>query len=223
MPPTRASQRAQAVMEFLVAWPILLLALCLILQLCLIWWAQQTLAIATQYAVRAGAVNHGSQQHMEMTLAAVMAGVRPKQVMIGEQQDALSTLASATASVAQQRVHLALYGKLERVSPSQQQLDRFADYRWDPVSGRRVKEIAVDHYLARKEQQKDEDWVQARRLIIDTTWCYNLTIPLAAELLGWLAQQRGQCALGNQLSQVSQWPLKSHAEHELLSGFRVSP
>ncbi|MGM0524961.1 MAG: TadE/TadG family type IV pilus assembly protein [Pseudomonadota bacterium] len=207
-----ARQQAQALTEFIIIWPVLLLALCMVLQLFLLWWAQQTLDTASQYAVRAGAINHGQQAKMEMTLSAVMAGTKPQ---LGQD----SPVAAAAEAIARQRLHFAIYGKLERLTPTRAHIEKFSQRRWDPDSGGYVNEIAVDHYHARLEKNSDPEWVEARRLKISTEWCFDLQIPLAAEFLGLIARERGQCLIGN-LASRPQWPLTNAAEHELLSGFR---
>lgn len=215
MQASKRQQNAQALTEFVVVWPVLLWAICLVLQLLLLTWAHSTLAIGTQYAVRAGAINHGSQTRMETTLVTVMAGIKP-------QLDIDEPLLAVQKAIVEQRIHLLLYGQLNRVSPTAKQFQQYAHYRYDPESERRVKEIAVDHYQARRRQHPSDDWAAARQLKITTEWCYNLVIPLAAEFLGWLAEQQGNCLAGNRVGGLPQWPLSSHAEHPLLSGFRVN-
>jgi len=205
-------QRAQAITEFIIVWPVLLLALCMVLQLFLVWWAQQTLDTATQYAVRAGAINHGQQAKMEMTLSAVMAGIKPQL-----SQD--NPVVAASQAIARQRLHFTAYGKLKRLTPTQVHIDKFSQLRWDPDIGNFVNEIAVDHYQARLAKNADPEWAAARRLKITTEWCFDLQIPFAAEFLGLIARDRGQCLIGN-LASRPQWALTSAAEHELLSGFR---
>lgn len=208
----RARQQAQALTEFIIIWPVLLLALCMVLQLFLLWWAQQTLDTASQYAVRAGAINHGQQAKMEMTLSAVMAGIKPQ---LGQD----SPVAAAAEAIARQRLHFAVYGKLERLTPTKEHIETFSRRRWDPDSSGFVNEIAVDHYRARQDKNSDPEWAAARRLKITTEWCFDLQIPFAAEFLGLIARERGQCLIGNSASRP-QWRLTSAAEHELLSGFR---
>ena len=39
---SRKRQQAQAVTEFIIAWPIILLAICFVVQLFWLWWAQQS-------------------------------------------------------------------------------------------------------------------------------------------------------------------------------------
>ncbi|WP_404402224.1 pilus assembly protein [Idiomarina seosinensis] len=209
-----SSKRAngQALTEFVIIWPLLLLSLCLLLQVFLLWWAQQTFVIANQYAVRAGAINHGARAPMVLTLSAVMAGLKPQL-----NQD--NKMAAAAESVLRQRAHFLLYGKLTRLNPDKQQLQRFGQRRWLHQQQRYVHEIAVDHYQARQAQSQDPEWAKARRLSISSEWCFDLQIPLAAEFLGWIARRQGDCLAGN-LAQRPQWPLRSGAEHELLSGFR---
>lgn len=205
-------QRAQAVTEFIIAWPIILAAVCFTVQLLWLWWAQQTLHTATQYAVRTGAINHGNQKKMRRTLIVAMAGVRP-------QIDQRNATQAAAEAIIQQGLHYARYGRLRIVQPTDKQFQQFAQRRWNTLTQRYVKEIAVDHYAARYAASPNDAWAAARRLKIETQWCEDLRIPLAAALLGLIAKQRGQCLIGNSQGRP-QWPLNSRAEHEMLSGYR---
>lgn len=209
---THKQQQAQAVTEFIVAWPIILLALCFVVQLLWLWWAQQTLHTATQYTVRTGAINHGSQRKMQMTLVAAMAGIKP-------QLDQEQPLAATLLAVAEQRLHYALYGRIKVIQPTAEHIQQFSQRRWDLEQKKWLTEIPVDHYAARKAKQNSAAWAAARRLVIETQWCEDLTIPLAAEFLGLIAKRRGECLLGNAAGKP-QWPLNSSAEHEMLSGYR---
>lgn len=202
----------QSITEFLIAWPLLLLAICLLVQLLWLWWAQQTLATATQYAVRAGAINHGNLRHMRTTLITAMAGIKP-------QIEKDKAVTAAAKAVALQTAHYVLYGKINVVQPTAKQFKQFAERRWDTDNKRYVREIAVDHYHARQSADERPAWAAARRLKIETHWCEDLKLPLIAEFLGAIAKSRGQCLVGN-LNDRPQWPLRSQAEHELLSGYR---
>lgn len=205
-------QHAQAATEFIVAWPVILAALCFTVQLLWLWWAQQTLHTATHYAVRTGAINHGSQSKMRNTLIVAMAGVRPQLSQPNAPQ-------AAAEAIVRQGLHYALYGRLTIVQPTAKQFQQFAQRRWDTLTRRYVKEIAVDHYAARFAASPSDSWVAARLLKIETQWCEDLRIPLAAEFLGLIAKQRGQCLIGNSQGRP-QWPLNSRAQHEMLSGYR---
>ena len=205
-------QQAQAVTEFLIVWPVILLAICFIVQLMWLWWAQQTLHTATQYAVRVGAINHGDQRKMRNILILAMAGIKP-------QLDQSEPMAAATEAALEQGLHFALYGELTILQPTEKHFRRYAEQRWNSDERRYIKEIAVDHYNARRQRDTSDEWANARRLRIETRWCEDLHVPFAAEFLGLLAKQEGQCALGNANGRP-QWPLSSSGDHEMLSGFR---
>ena len=209
---SRKRQQAQAVTEFIIAWPIILLAICFVVQLFWLWWAQQTLHTATQYAARSGAINHGSQQKMRMTLIGAMAGIKPQ---LNHEQPLVASL----AAVAEQTLHYSLYGSIKVRQPTDEQFKQFSQRRWNVEQQQWVTEIPVDHYAARKAKQNSDEWAAARRLVIEAQWCESLKIPLAAEFLGLIAKRRGECLLGNSSGQP-QWPLNSSAEHEMLSGYR---
>lgn len=212
-------QSGQASVELLIVWPVIVTSVFTFVQALLIWWAQQTLTVANQYAVRAGSLNHGSNTAMVNTLAAGMAGLKP-------QLDMDNKIAAASESIAKQRRHFLRFGQLRVLSPSTDDFRQFSDWRWDHELQKDVLEISVDHYHARAGDNATEPWHQARVLVIETAWCLPLEIPIVADFLAATqnvlsdSNAATYCAGRSSLYNKPLWGLSNTAQHVMLSGYR---
>ncbi|MDV6316836.1 pilus assembly protein [Idiomarina sp. HP20-50] len=212
-------QSGQASLELLIVWPIIVVSIFTFVQALFIWWAQQTLTMANQYAVRAGSLNHGRNSAMVNTLVSGMAALKP-------QLDTDNKILAAAESIAEQRLHFAQFGRLKILSPTAEDFRQFAAWRWDEDKQTDVLEISVDHYHARAAENTARQWHKARILVIETYWCLPLDIPVAAELLA--ATQRlvsgsgaaNYCASRGVLYDRPLWGLSNTAQHAMLSGYR---
>lgn len=212
-------QSGQASVELLVVWPVIVAGVFTFVQALIIWWAQQTLTIANQYAVRAGSLNHGNNNAMVNTLAAGMAGLKP-------QLDIENKIAAAAGAIAKQRLHFSQFGQLKVLSPSTDDFRQFSAWRWDNELQKDVLEISVDHYHARAGDNATEQWHQARVLVIETYWCLPLDIPIVADFLAATqsllsdSQAATYCADRSGLYHKPLWGLSNTAQHAMLSGYR---
>ncbi|AAV81849.1 TadE family protein [Idiomarina loihiensis] len=212
-------QSGQASVELLVVWPVIVACVFTFVQAVFIWWAQQTLTVANQYAVRAGSLNHGNNNAMVNTLAAGMAGLKP-------QLNIDNKIAAAAEAIAKQRLHFSRFGQLKVLSPSTDDFRQFSDWRWDNELQKDVLEISVDHYHARAGDNASEEWHQARVLVIETYWCLPLEIPIAADFLAATqslvsdSKAATYCAGRSTLFDKPLWGLSNTAQHVMLSGYR---
>lgn len=212
-------QKGQASTEILVVWPVIVVCIFTFVQALLIWWAQQTLTIANQYAVRAGSLNHGRNSAMVNTLVAGMAGLEPE-------LDINNKMVAAATSITKQRLHFARFGQLKVLSPTTEDFRQFSAWRWDAEKQAEVREISVDHYAARAGENATAQWHKARILVIESYWCLPLEVPIAAEFLA--ATQRlisnsgaaNYCARQGALYNQPLWGLSNTAQHAMLSGYR---
>ena len=218
---TPKKQSGQASVELLVVWPVIVASIFTFVQALIIWWGQQTLTIANQYAVRAGSINHGKNSAMVNTLVAGMAGLKP-------QLDTDSQMEAAAKSILNQRLHFAQFGQLNVLSPTSDDFRHFSERRWDEEEEREVLEISVDHYYARAGDNATEKWHQARILRIETYWCLPLEIPIAGEFLAatqdLLSDSKAAtyCAGRSVMYDRPLWALSNTAQHAMLSGYRNS-
>lgn len=216
----KSKQKGQASVELIIVWPVVVFIIFGLVQVLLIWWAQQTLTIANQYAVRAGSLNHGRSSVMTRTLVAGMAGLKP-------QLDSTNMTVAAGKAIVAQRLHFSRGGKLTTVSPSEADFNQYANWRWDSEQKADVLEIAVDHYEARATQEQANDaWHQARVLVIETYWCLPLDIPMVGQFLADVQQRWSgsgaarYCASRSALFGKPLWGLADTAQHPMLSGYR---
>ncbi len=207
-------QSGQSLVEAVVVLPFMLLFGLLLAQLLYLWWAQQTLFVATQYAARVGAINHGEKRPMRVILAATMASLVPKDKDIERWQNILK-------SVAAQQLHGLQFAEINIKQPTDEMLSRFKERIYDQDVQAWIEEIPVDHYWARRQAADDEDaYVAATTLKIEVTWCLALKVPLAERVLWELAPPSARCQLANKVTGGYYWPLTATAEHRMLSGYR---
>ncbi|MCA1767158.1 MAG: pilus assembly protein [Idiomarina sp.] len=214
-------QAGQASVELLIVWPVIVASVFTFVQALLIWWGQQTLTVANQYAVRAGSINHGEKSAMVNTLVAGMAGLKP-------QLDNDNRMEAAAKSILKQRLHFAQFAQLKVLSPTENDFRHFSEWRWDDEKERDVLEISVDHYEARAGDNATEQWHQARILSIETYWCLPLEIPIAGEFLAATqnllsgSKAASYCARRSVMYDRPLWALSNTAQHTMLSGYRNS-
>lgn len=207
-------QRGQSLVEAVVVLPIMLLFALLLAQVLYLWWAQQTLFVASQYAARVGAINHGKKRPMRVTLAATMASLTPKDKDIESWQNILK-------SVAAQQLHGLQFSEIDIVQPTEAMVNQFKERRYSNESQNWIEEIPVDHYWARRQSAENEEaYVSATTLKIEVTWCIELKIPIADKVLAALAPKVSRCQLAQQITGSPFWPLTATAEHRMLSGYR---
>ncbi|MAD54838.1 MULTISPECIES: TadE/TadG family type IV pilus assembly protein [unclassified Idiomarina] len=207
-------QQGQSLVEAVMVLPLMLLFGLLLAQLLYLWWAQQTLFVASQYAARVGAINHGEKQPMRVILAATMASLVPKDKDIESWQNILK-------SVAAQQLHGLKFANIEVIQPTDEMFSQFKERYYDSEAQQWIEEIPVDHYWARRRAADDEDaFVAATTLKIKVTWCLELKVPLADRVLAALAPSSARCQLAQQVTGDSFWPLTATAEHRMLSGYR---
>ncbi|PYE35286.1 hypothetical protein DFP83_101161 [Idiomarina fontislapidosi] len=207
-------QSGQSLVEAVVVLPFMLLFGLLLAQLLYLWWAQQTLFVATQYAARVGAINHGEKRPMRVILAATMASLAPKDKDIESWQNMLK-------SVAAQQLHGLQFAEISIKQPTDEMFSLFKERFYDQEAQTWIEEIPVDHYWARRQAAEDEEaYVAATTLKIEVTWCLALKVPLADRVLSELAPFSARCEMANQMTGDNYWPLTATAEHRMLSGYR---
>lgn len=219
-------QRGQAMVESLLVFPLLLISLLLIVQLIWLALAQASVEVATHYSVRAGALNHGSQEAITKTLIAGMASLIPQRFEQLPPSRAQQWQAQFAAT-AKQWAHFQWAGKLQIHRPTATVIQEQAEHRYDLRTGRMVDELAVDHAAVRLAAAPDPaQWQADRTLDIEVWWCLPLRVPLASVLLSKLKNARASAA--QQFCQTRQkitgqvlWALEYRATHRLESGYRT--
>lgn len=225
---TRCGQRVrgQAMLETLIALPVVVLTILLFLQLVWLGLASATLQTAVNFSVRAGTIEHGKREVMERTLVAGMASIVPHH---------LTNLPPTTAelwqaqvgAVTEQWVHFKWAAQLKVHSPTAEIVRTSGEQRYDLELGRMVTELAVDHPKLRSAATADKgvQWQAERMLDVEVWWCWPLEVPLAGRLLSELRSRfgtpaQGFCQRRQQLNGQPLWALQHRVAYPMLSGYR---
>lgn len=217
-----------ALVETLMALPLLVLFACLWVQVLWLFWAGQTLAVSTSYALRAGALQHGERPAIERTLAAGMATIDPAVLndLDGNAEDKFKLHDRQSAhlvAAARQQLHLKWAARVQIRHATPLQLRKFGVQR--RVRGALHWVMPNDHLEARALQftaEQQQDWLLAQLLELEVWWCLPLQIPLAAQLLAgiskWGASPAQQfCNARAAIAQTYYWGLTYRVEGPMLS------
>lgn len=199
------------------------------LQLIWLFWAQQTLHTTGHYVLRAGQVQHGSQNSMHNVLATGMASIAlqwHEQPRADDDRSAVKAGALRATTLA--LVHSRIAAKITVHSPQPIERESYSEHRYDLRSATWLTEIAVDHARARVSELTSEQqlaWLNARQLEIEIWWCLPLEVPLVAPVLQagwhWLDNPAQRfCRSREQLVGKPLWPLVTRRKGPMQSSYR---
>lgn len=214
--------------ETMLALPLVVIFVCLWIQVLWLFWASQTLAVASSYALRAGALGQGAKAPIERTLAAGMAIIEPTALgRVNRQQDRQPTLTdyqqAHLLTAATQQLHFKWAGRLQIHHASPQQFRQFGVQR--KVAGELHWVMPNDHLPARAQQieaAQQTEWLAAQQLGLEVWWCFPLRIPLAATLFNQVARLSSSpaqqfCNRRGQVAGTHLWALSQHVQGPMLS------
>lgn len=158
----------QAMAEFIIVWPTILLLLLGSLQFGLIYWARATLNLASFEAARAGALDHGRSTAMT---EAFKRGLAP----LFTQDDTYQAVTTAYNKAAAEMT----YAKVEMVSPTPAAVTDYAVI----INGQR--QIPNDNLTYRPSAPGASGMSiqDANLLKVKTTYGYKLWVPLVNKII----------------------------------------
>lgn len=162
-------RQGQAMAEFIIVWPTILLLLLGALQFGLIYWARATANLAAFEAARAGALDHGRSSAMT---EAFKRGLAP----LFTQDDTYQAITTAYNKAAAEMT----YAKVEMVSPTPAAVTDFAVI----VNGQR--QIPNDNLTYRSAAAGGSSGMSiqdANLLKVKTTYGYKLWVPLVNKII----------------------------------------
>ncbi|WP_417656100.1 hypothetical protein [Pseudidiomarina aestuarii] len=221
-------QTGMVMVESLLALPLIVLFACLWVQIVWLFWAGQTLAVGSSYALRAGILHQGERQAIERTLAAAMATIDPT-ALANVEFDENKSLKPADfqkahlVAAAQQQLHAKVAGRIEIRHATPAQFKQFGEQR--QIHGEWRWVIPNDHLNARAqiiEQAEQQDWLAAQQLEIEVWWCFPLQVPLAAQVLAvwseWQFSAAQQfCRTRTAITDTPYWVLTHRIRGPMLS------
>ena len=191
---TQRYQQGSAIVEHIIAWPILVLITLGSIQMGMLYKAKLTLNHATFQAAREGAVNYGHGK----CIGCADSGLKKMKSKLGDAMAPLylkkdPNLVSYGLAQALSRTAANLTDPIEIISPTRRIFNAFkkptfilqCDNRTPPVCReRRQVQIPNDNLNARDTANKSVGGVRiniqdANLLKIKSSWCYPLEIPVA--------------------------------------------
>ncbi len=217
----------QVTVEAALMLPLFIWVVLALLQLIWIFWVQHTLAIAAQYAVRTGMVQHGAVAPMTRTLATAMVSVQPQWLQATDAEAVQQELRQlAVQETAKQWLYAQVAARIQVLNPTATMFQEQAQTTYDLREQRWVQEISIDHTPLRlAESVNPAAWVRARELEIEVWWCLPLEIPLVAEALQaarnlWRHPAQRFCAVRETVVGKPLWALRANAAGPMQSGYR---
>lgn len=165
-------ERGQAMVEFLIVIPVLILLIFGMVQAALIYTTKSALNYATFQAARIGAVNHARYDDIRRGL---IRGMYP--------------MFSYAQRTGQQRMELTIgevdnYVLITRISPSQDSFNAFQVEHSDLLAeGESAHAIPNDNLMYRSTQQNPVSIQDANLLKIRVQYCMRLIVPMVEYLL----------------------------------------
>ncbi|HEY5809432.1 MAG TPA: DUF6765 family protein, partial [Povalibacter sp.] len=213
VPLARTCQHGSAIVETVIALPILLVVILGAIQFGLIYEAKATLNHASLQAARAGAVNNAQPEALRSGLASGLAPLYSPD----------SSLAGVASTVARINTELLTDARIRILNPTREAFEDFAE----EVDG--VREIPNDRLHARSTTigaQSGINIQDANILRVEITYGYELKVPLVNWFISrvLLGVRRGNAtdAFGQQLLRRTRLPIVATATVRMQSPARMS-
>lgn len=166
----------QAMTEFLVVFPCVVLLVCGILQFALLYQVRATLNHATLLAARAGALHNGSAASMRMALAS---GLAP----LFATEPSLDAYAAAVGKATLETAAGAGLADLTVLNPTRAAFDDFARARLDGGAGRELPADTLHYRNAAPGAASGLSVQDANILHVRIRYCARLIVPVLDRLI----------------------------------------
>lgn len=181
---------AQAIVEFLIVIPVLILLIFGAIQIGLIYSAKTTLNYATFQAARLGAVNNATYSGMRRGLIRGLAPLYTNAPGLTPLSDSIEAGIDSGGSRRDAVTEVDTYTRIIRISPTSTQLKAsgFAEFNDDGIL-----EIPNDSLMYRPSDKVDGASIQDANLLkIRVQYCYKLMVPLVNRVIGSLSELNNQ-------------------------------
>ncbi|MGJ8670902.1 MAG: TadE/TadG family type IV pilus assembly protein [Oceanococcus sp.] len=183
----------QAMVEFLVVIPVLILLIFGTLQFAFIYSAKTTLNYATFQAARLASTNHATYSSMRRGL---IRGLAPLYTNSSEASSMREDIASGQQNSSGRRdaqSEVDRYTRIIRISPTAEQL---TDSGFGELNVDGIVEIPNDNLMFRSERKVEGASIQDANLLkIRVQYCYKLMVPLVNRVIGNLSELNNRRAI----------------------------
>ena len=182
----RSCSGGQAMVEFVIIIPVLLLLIFGAIQIAFIYSAKTTLNYATFQAARLGATNHASYSAMRRGLVRGMAPLFTNNARANDIQDDIDAGIDSGGARRDAVSEVDTYTRIIRINPTEAMLDiaGFGRVTDDGNVG-----IPNDHLMYRPDWQVGGVSIQDANLLkIRVQYCYKLMVPIVNKIIGSLSE-----------------------------------
>lgn len=180
--------RGQAMIEFLVVIPVLILLIFGAIQIGLIYSAKTTLNYATFQAARLAAVNNASYSSMRRGLIRGLAPLYTSSSTLTTIRTDIDEGISSSSGKRDAQSEVDTFTRIIRISPTS---DHFKTAAFGVKNSDGVYEIPNDNLMYRPEIQEGGVSIQDANLLkIEVQYCYKLMVPLVNRVIGSLSELR---------------------------------
>ncbi len=180
--------RGQAMIEFLVVIPVLILLIFGAIQIGLIYSAKTTLNYATFQAARLAAVNNASYSSMRRGLIRGLAPLYTSSSTLTTIRTDIDEGISSSGGKRDAQSEVDSFTRIIRISPTS---DQFKIAQFGVKNSDGVYEIPNDNLMYRPETQEGGVSIQDANLLkIEVQYCYKLMVPLVNRVIGSLSELR---------------------------------
>lgn len=187
LPKTRArASYGQAMIEFIIVIPVLILLVFGTVQIGLIYSAKTTLNYATFQAARLGAVNNATYSSLRRGLIRGMAPLYTSNASLDTVRTDIDAGINSLGTKRDSQTDMDNYTKIIRLSPTRKQ---FTASAFGVKNADDIYEIPNDNLMYRPTTQKDGVSIQDANLLkIRVQYCYKLMVPLVNRIIGSLSE-----------------------------------
>jgi len=183
---SRRQYGGQAMIEFIIIIPVLLLLIFGAIQIAFIYSAKTTLNYATFQAARLGATNHASYSAMRRGLVRGMGPLFTNNARLSDIQDDIEAGIDSGGSRRDAVSEVDNYTRIIRINPTAAMLET-SGFGQSAAAGH--VGIPNDHLMYRPDWQKDGVTIQDANLLkIRVQYCYKLMVPIVNKIIGSLSE-----------------------------------
>lgn len=182
----RRQYGGQAMVEFVIIIPVLLLLIFGAIQIAFIYSAKTTLNYATFQAARLGATNHASYSAMRRGLVRGMAPLFTNNARANDIQSDIDAGIDSGGARRDAVSEVDTYTRIIRINPTSAMLDVAG---FGQVAGDGNVGIPNDHLMYRPDWQVEGVSIQDANLLkIRVQYCYKLMVPIVNKIIGSLSE-----------------------------------
>ncbi len=179
----------QAMVEFIIVIPVLILLVFGTVQIGLIYSAKTTLNYATFQAARLGAVNNATYSSLRRGLIRGMAPLYTSNASLDTVRTDIDAGINSLGTKRDAQTEMDTYTKIIRLSPTTKQFQDASGFGFGVKNANSFYEIPNDNLMYRPTKLKDGASIQDANLLkIRVQYCYKLMVPLVNRIIGSLSE-----------------------------------